>query len=68
MIVHKIGNPNDPEYPYQYRVDLEELLRHVDRWDISDWLKANDLKCSMLIYSLYLHTEEDLSMFLLRWA
>jgi hypothetical protein len=68
MIVHKIDNPKDPEHPYQYRVDLEELLRSVDRRDVSDWLKDTGLKCDMLIYSLYLHTEEDLSMFLLRWS
>jgi hypothetical protein len=68
MMVLKIGNPNDHKYPYQYRVDLEELLRHVDRKDISDWLKSTGLKSSMLIYSVYLHSEEDVSMFLLKWS
>jgi hypothetical protein len=65
MIVCKIGDPGDH---YQYMVDLKKTLRQVDKKKIRDWAKTINLKCFLMTSSIYLRTEEDVSVFLLRWA
>ena len=73
-----IGEKFNTQYPYAFRVELageSELPNSIitNRTteinnDLIDWLEETAIPCTIAGSGLYLKTEEDLSMFLLRWS
>jgi hypothetical protein len=68
MTVTQLHSEQTTAYPYMYRVDLKEILCRVDRNEIMDWAVTTNLKCLVLTAGIYLRTEADVTMFLLRWS
>ncbi len=75
--VNYLGEKFNSKYPYEYRIELADnafdsliISNRQKTVDVKfvDWLKENEIQCTIAGSGLYLKNDGDVALFLLRWA
>lgn len=55
------------QYPYHFRIDVPTSNR-TPVSEVVEWAKETGFKCSIFTGAVYVPTEKDAVLFILRWA